>query len=1777
MPTFERSPYRRCRHLKPRRLHVEALESRAVPAVGITSGSAITFDVVHHLLSIQSPAHPATIELGASGDDHLSLRIGDVLHSADASSPTFDPVLATIPSCSVQQVNLIAGASDSLEINQWTGSGNLLFHTDGSISLLGPINLKGLLTAEAASVTIDGSIRAQNLSILASGLVSVSPAGSVVVGSGDITVSSGYFANTGQLHADGVQGGSIAIHTQSWLGGGTLTASGNRGPGGSIEIGFTQSYTDTAASQIDASSAAGPGGRIDISGGATGNAFSSGRICANGATGGDILLTGNSVALAGASLDASGSVDSGGRIRVGGDFQGQNPAIADAGTVNVAAASKIRSSGRSTGGRVVVWSNSNTNFAGTIIARSSSGGAGFVEVSSHGTLNYTGSADAGQGGTLLLDPKNLIVDADLGTFPQYSLVGATMGRSGYLIPKILTNGNIVVDEPYANQNAGAIYLFDGRTGSLLSMLTGSSNSSKGNSDILELANGNFVISSPDWNNRQGAVTWASSTTGVSGILSGANSLVGSLPGDLGAGFGTPATLALPNGSYLVQSPHWNENRGAVTWGDGAKGITGVISASNSIVGATAGTFDANGLLQGGDQVGSNISVLASGNVVVGSSSWNKQTGAVTWMSELTGLTGLVSAANSATGRAAGDQFGAQITPLTNGNYVVMSNALAGSATWMDGSGPVAGAFTSQSTLAGTGTARLHPLADGNYLVLNPDWNNGRGFVAWGDGVHGSGGTVSELNSLTGFTSDSPTTTGDRVGSVVELSNSNYVVVSPHWNADTGAITWAGGTKGVTGIVSPSNSLVGALPGDRVGGGADYAAGGVVPLPNGNFVVASPLWKGASGAVTWGDGVKGMFGVVSSSNSLVGASGDYVGAYSNAAAASIVPLSNGNYVVASPYWHNWQGAITWANGATGVAGVVSSDNSLVGMLAGSIFDEPGGEFFAGGDLLGSGSVTSLSNGDYVIASPQWNMGRGAVTWCDGTLGSVGTVSATNSLVGESPWTATALWPLSGGDRAGSGGVTALSNGNYVIASPQWKEGRGAVTWANGSQFVANVISPANSLVGAVAGALDSFGFSFAGGDQVGSPLSSGPGKLGVETLANGNYVVTSKFWSTWASGTQGVSGVVSTSNSLPAAPGSYFLGAAGLPDGNIRVFLLFGPNNTLPYPGNATTWRDGATGATLSGENAITSRNTVNTAVGIILESPSNDSFLSNLHTSLRVNFSDVNQLSFAFGASQSITITPNFIKRTLNGGTDVILQASNDITINSPILASPSGPPANLIMRAGRSILINASIDTAGGDLTLVANAAASDGVIDSERDPVAAVILMKGAASISTGAGALELNIAAGADKQNHDAGNLTLLEIQSAATHLHPGDRLGFSINGLTPGDGSAAGTYTQASVVGSLDLTGLRLDLIQTLATPRGSAFTLIHTTGGVTGEFQDLPEGATVSSSSVISYRISYNGANGHDVVLTQISAPPQWIVTNIPSESLLVGTRLNLQAQVQNSTGQLVANYSGTSIIIQSEGPEGGVDLETATATITDGLVTLPRLTLKKPGSYVLHLSSNGVTDATLAINAISTPNQRYVLAVYQDLLGRLPDTGGLNHWVSQLDSATDRTAVAQQLTSSDEYLATVISPAYWQFLGREADQQGLAYWTDRMHKGLSDEGLETQFIASPEFYSHAGGTDQAWVLAMYQALLHRQPDAAGEEYWTQQLAREAKQSEVALGFATSDERESQHVVDIYQKFLGRLAAPDEVNYWLQYFQKGGTNEQIIAQFVAADEYFAEHT
>lgn len=164
-------------------------------------------------------------------------------------------------------------------------------------------------------------------------------------------------------------------------------------------------------------------------------------------------------------------------------------------------------------------------------------------------------------------------------------------------------------------------------------------------------------------------------------------------------------------------------------------------------------------------------------------------------------------------------------------------------------------------------------------------------------------------------------------------------------------------------------------------------------------------------------------------------------------------------------------------------------------------------------------------------------------------------------------------------------------------------------------------------------------------------------------------------------------------------------------------------------------------------------------------------------------------------------------------------------------------------------------------------------------------------------------------------------------------------------------------------------------------------------------------------------------------------------------------------------------------------------------------------------------------------------------------------------------------SLAQSLANSIGAEEKIIIDAYRQYLNRSADAAGLSYWVGQLDNGVTDEQLDAAFIGSQEYIRDHGGNTTAWVEGMYRDLLGRNPDSAGLSYWTLQLAEGASPLNVALGFATSAERETIVVNDDYFALLGRGASANEASYWVNQLEHGVRNENILAGFVGSAEYY----
>src|SRR5260370_668311 len=106
---------------------------------------------------------------------------------------------------------------------------------------------------------------------------------------------------------------------------------------------------------------------------------------------------------------------------------------------------------------------------------------------------------------------------------------------------------------------------------------------------------------------------------------------------------------------------------------------------------------------------------------------------------------------------------------------------------------------------------------------------------------------------------------------------------------------------------------------------------------------------------------------------------------------------------------------------------------------------------------------------------------------------------------------------------------------------------------------------------------------------------------------------------------------------------------------------------------------------------------------------------------------------------------------------------------------------------------------------------------------------------------------------------------------------------------------------------------------------------------------------------------------------------------------------------------------------------------------------------------------------------LSAANQDLVAQMYQDLLQRPADAGGLANWTAALDHGASAARVALDLAQSQEARALQVQSLYKQFLHRGADSAGLAGFTQSLasgqtlEQGMRDEQIAAAIVGSPEF------------------------------------------------------------------------------------------------------------
>lgn len=379
--------------------------------------------------------------------------------------------------------------------------------------------------------------------------------------------------------------------------------------------------------------------------------------------------------------------------------------------------------------------------------------------------------------------------------------------------------------------------------------------------------------------------------------------------------------------------------------------------------------------------------------------------------------------------------------------------------------------------------------------------------------------------------------------------------------------------------------------------------------------------------------------------------------------------------------------------------------------------------------------------------------------------------------------------------------------------------------------------------------------------------------------------------------------------------------------------------------------------------------------------------------------------------------------------------------------------------------------------------------------------------------------------------------------------------------------------------------------------------------------------TLNASGVASFTTTTLSAGGH-----AITAVYNGDSSFARSSSAAVSQTVNRASTATALTSSLNPSMAGQAVtftaFVSPTAPGAGTPTGTvtfmdgatvlATSPLTAGRATFQTTTLSVASHQITAVYSGdsnftGSTSVALTqtVNQAAptgTPNQKFVIQVYRDLLGRDPDPGGLSHFSSLLDTnQATRSEVTQLIQGSSEGRTRQVQTLFQKFLGRAADPVGLDLSTRWLTLGGSYFDLESAIVGSPEYFQRAGGTNNGFLTTAYRDVLSRSIDAVGQSLGSRALSGGASIDKVAEAIFTSQEGLQDLVQSFYSQFLHRSAESTAVSASTTALQQriqqqqqamnltqeekeeqqehgppapvGASVDQLLGVIVGSDEYF----
>lgn len=179
-------------------------------------------------------------------------------------------------------------------------------------------------------------------------------------------------------------------------------------------------------------------------------------------------------------------------------------------------------------------------------------------------------------------------------------------------------------------------------------------------------------------------------------------------------------------------------------------------------------------------------------------------------------------------------------------------------------------------------------------------------------------------------------------------------------------------------------------------------------------------------------------------------------------------------------------------------------------------------------------------------------------------------------------------------------------------------------------------------------------------------------------------------------------------------------------------------------------------------------------------------------------------------------------------------------------------------------------------------------------------------------------------------------------------------------------------------------------------------------------------------------------------------------------------------------------------------------------------------------------------------------------ALYERILGRLPDTGGQEQFLQQVKNGKKIGDVARAIWQSPENLGQEVDGYYQQFLGRAADAGGREAYTRALVGGVPESRVQAALLGSAEFAAGTSSQEEL-VSRLYSRVLGREADPQGLASHAEAVRRLGA-SAVIDSLLGSGEYLGKQVNGYYEGFLGRpvWADPAGLAGWIEVARAAGT-------------------